>query len=158
MYGVELVRVDDTTVSSSQIRAFLRSGDLAQARALLGRHYDLTGAVEGGSARGRTLGFPTANVCIADRLLPPHGVYAVYATLPSGERRHGVANLGARPTFGQNTPTLEVHLLDWTGDLYGQPLRVAFASKLRDERAFSSSDALRDQIADDIACARATLR
>lgn len=158
VHGVEPVLFGDTPVSSSRIRKSIQRGALDDAAALLGRSYAVSGKVEHGSARGRTLGFPTANVDITGRLLPPHGVYAVRATLPNGEHRAGVANLGARPTFGQHSPTLEVHLLDWTGDLYGQHLAVAFGEQLREERAFDGPDALQRQIGLDIEAARAVLR
>ena len=158
VYNVEPVLVDGVAVSSSRIRAAIQAGELGQARRLLGRRYAIRGVVEQGSARGRTLGFPTANVNVAGRLLPPHGVYAVLATLPDGEVKKAVANLGERPTFGQHPPNLEVHLLDWSGDLYGQPLTVTMTERLRDEQTFANPSALREQIEVDIARARDVLR
>lgn len=158
VYDVEPVLVDNVAVSSSRIRTAIQAGDLVQARALLGRRYTISGIVEEGSARGRTLGFPTANINVEGRLLPPQGVYAVLATLPDGEVRKAVANLGARPTFGQHPPNLEVHLLDWSGDLYGQSLTIAVTDRLRDEQTFASPSALREQIEVDIDRAREALR
>jgi riboflavin kinase/FMN adenylyltransferase len=148
--------VDGTPVSSSAIRAALQRADLDLAARMLGRAYFVEGAVIEGAGRGRTLGFPTANVATDRRLLIPPGVYA--CRLWVGERRHGaVVNLGIRPTFGEKAVTLEAHVLDFAGDLYGRRVRLDFVRQLRDERKFPGIEALRAQIALDLAAARRTL-
>jgi riboflavin kinase/FMN adenylyltransferase len=114
--------------------------------------------VEHGDGRGRTLGFPTANVAVpAELALPPSGVYAVRAGVVGAPLGPAVANLGTRPTFGPGRLALEVHLLDPPGDLYGATLRVAFVARLRDEARFDSLPALAAQIAADVAAARLAL-
>lgn len=140
-------------VSSTRLRAALTAGDLAAVRRLLGGDYCYRGRVVRGEARGRTLGFPTANLLMPER--PPlTGVFAVTTITGDGGRHPSIANVGRRPTFGSGRTVLEVHLLDFTGDLYGQPLTVSFQAKLRDERRFASVDALRAAIADDRTAAR----
>jgi riboflavin kinase/FMN adenylyltransferase len=142
-------------VSSSAVRAALAAGDLAGAAQLLGRGYGMSGRVAHGEKLGRTLGCPTANIVLRRR--PPlAGIYAVAAEL---EETHavlrGVASVGRRPTVQQNAaPLLEVHLLDWNGDLYGRHLRVKFLHKLRDEEKYDGLDALRSAIARDVEQAR----
>jgi len=145
-------------VSSSAIRAHLAAGDLQAAAALLGRPHFLRGTVVGGDQRGRTLGFPTANVESETELLPPRGVYAVSVQI-DGARPHlpAVANLGTRPTFDGSRFLIEVHLLDWSGDLYGRELVVHFAHRLRGEQRFSGPAALIDQLRRDVAEARLRL-
>jgi riboflavin kinase / FMN adenylyltransferase len=141
-------------VSSSRIRAALARGEVAAAAALLGRPHELLGTVITGDQRGRTLGFPTANLVPEGGLLPPNGVYAVRVE----GRGPGVANLGRRPTFdGAGDLRLEVHLLDFAGDLYGERLIVQLVDRIRDERRFDGVDALREQIGCDIAEARRRL-
>ena len=112
--------------------------------------------VEAGARRGRTLGFPTANVGGVTTLLPKDGVYAVRATV-DGVRHAGAANVGPAPTFGVDARTVEVHLLDFAGDLYGRPLDVAFVDRLRDTRRFAGVEELRAQLAADVAAARFVL-
>jgi len=149
--GMAAVALDGETVSSTRIREAVMSGNLDAASQMLGRAYSLAGVVSRGDGVGRQLGFPTANLDVAGLALPPHGVYAVQAR--AGERQyHAVLNLGMRPTLQHPAPQLrlEVHLLDFEGDLYGQELEVAFVEKLRDEKKFSSLRELRDQIARDI--------
>jgi len=144
-------------VSSSVLRRVLGAGDMRRARELLGRWYGLRGRVVVGDRRGRTLGFPTANLHLGRRLLlPPDGVYAVWVPL-DGRRRPGVLNIGERPTFGGARRTVEVHLLDFSGDLYGRWLRVEFVERLRGEKRFAGVDGLRSAIAADIARARDVL-
>ncbi|MFT5459808.1 MAG: riboflavin kinase/FMN adenylyltransferase [Myxococcota bacterium] len=123
---------------------------------MLGRPHRVYGTVVRGDARGRTLGFPTANVQTETALLPPTGVYAVRAEI-DGRPLPGVANLGRRPTFGGGPVTLEVHLLDWTGDLYGAALGVELVERIRGEQVFSSREALVEQIRADVATARLRL-
>jgi len=149
--------VDGRAVSSTLIRTAIAAGDLDGAHRLLGRWPSAFGEVVRGEQRGRQIGFPTANVLPQSPVLPPHGVYAVQVLL-GGDTHAGVANLGVRPTFGAGAPVLEVHLLDWQGDLYGQVLEVCFLTRLRPERKFASVEELREQIARDVASARDLLR
>jgi len=145
--------VDGQPVSSSAIRAALEQGDVERARRYLGRPYALAGEVVAGAGRGRALGVPTANLRPERPVLLPRGVYAAHAETGAG-RYAAVVNIGVRPTFGETTPVVEAHLLDFAGVLYGQRLRLAFAARLRDERRFPDVEALRRQIAEDIAAAR----
>ena len=144
-------------VSSTRLRALLREGDMPGARRLLGRPHALRGRVVMGDQRGRTLGFPTANLHVRPgMLLPPDGVYAVVAEVDGGSHP-GVLNLGVRPTFAGRRRTIEVHLLDFAGDLYRRWLVVELILRLRGEKAFSGPDALRSAIAADVARARDVL-
>jgi riboflavin kinase/FMN adenylyltransferase len=149
--------VDGQPVSSTRIRAAIAGGDLALAHRYLGRFPGAFGTVVRGEARGRRLGFPTANLVPQPGALPPPGVYAVEAIV-DGTAYAGAANLGTRPTFGGGGTLLEVHLLDFRGDLYGRELEVTFRRLLRPEQRFADADALRQQIARDVAAARALLR
>ena len=152
--------LDGAPVSSTAIRAAIARGDLAAAHRFLGRFPGAMGTVVHGEARGRTLGFPTANLVPQPGALPPSGVYAVDAIV-DGAVHPAVANLGVRPTFAGSTTTesrLEVHLLDFHGDLYGRELEVAFRKFLRPERKFADAGELTAQIAVDVAAARAALR
>lgn len=146
-------------VSSTRVRALVAAGDLAGAAEALGRPHEVRGAVVAGDGRGRGLGFPTANVAVPAGLArPPAGVYAVRVGRRGEPLLPGVANLGTRPTFaGGDGETLEVHLLDHPGDLYGEALRVAFVARLRDERRFDGPEDLVRQIRADVAAARAVL-
>ncbi|SDI48024.1 FMN adenylyltransferase /riboflavin kinase [Pseudomonas delhiensis] len=149
------VEVDGMRVSSSRIRKVLADGDLHQAERLLGRPFRLSGRVLHGQKLGRTLGSPTANIQLKRRKAPLNGVYLV-STLVAGQRVNGVANIGTRPSVnGDGRPHLEVHLLDFAGDLYGLHLDVTFHQKLRDEQRFASLEALKAAILADIAAARA---
>lgn len=150
---VEPIEVAGGPVSSTRIRQALENGEAALAAELLGYPYRLLGTVEHGDARGRTLGFPTANLAIpAEKMLPREGVYAVRAC-GDGLRHIGVMNIGPRPTFDRPL-TVEVHLLDFHGDLYGRSLAVDCLAFIRETRAFAGPDALTAQIHRDIACAR----
>ena len=142
-------------VSSTRIREALRTGDLAAAEAMLGRHHAVVGTVVHGRQLGRQLGLPTANLGLSDVQLPPDGVWVVEVVESDGTVHRGVANLGTRPTVDGQHRTLEAHLLDFDRDLYGQVLEVRFLAKLRDERRFPSLDSLRGQIADDVEQTRA---
>lgn len=144
-------------ISSTRIREALRAGDIATASALLGRPWRVDGAVVHGEARGRTIGFPTANLTLGDQLSPRHGVYAVRADLGDGVWRAGVANFGRTPTTGERAPLLEVNVFDWAGDLYGRRIEVAFHAFLRPEQKFDSFPALVAQIAADADEARTLL-
>jgi riboflavin kinase/FMN adenylyltransferase len=159
-FGVDRVgpvTVDDGVVSSSDIRRAIATGDVVRAERLLGRRYRLRGRVVVGERRGRTIGFPTANLHVAACVLvPAHGVYAVRAHTPDAVHP-AVLNVGIRPTFGEARRTIEAHLLDWQGDLYGRWVELEFVARLRDERRFDGPAALRDAIAADVARARVVL-
>jgi riboflavin kinase/FMN adenylyltransferase len=145
-------------ISSSRVRDALEAGDIWAAEALLGRPFFVEGQVVAGAARGRTLGFPTANLAPENETLPAAGVYACWCRVEDGARSlPAVANVGRRPTFGAGGLGIEVHLLDWIGDIYGRRLRVAFAQRLRDERPFPSVAALVEQIRSDVVHARRVL-
>jgi riboflavin kinase/FMN adenylyltransferase len=151
---------DGVTYSSTMIRDFLMRGEPARASALLGRFWEIEGRVEHGDERGRTIGFPTANVAIGEYIVPALGVYAVRAGVDEGTEtvwRDGAANLGRRPTVDGQSLTLEAHLFDFAGDLYGRHLRVALVERLRPEKKFDGLDALKAQIARDCADARRIL-
>lgn len=155
------VTVDGGEVfSSSNIRRYLKEGAPDQAALLLGRPWEIDARVLDGDRRGRTLGFPTANLGLDDYLVPAHGVYAVRAALADGDAlawHDGVANLGRRPTVDGTRLLLEAHLFDFTGDLYGRHLRVQLIEYLRQEKKFDGLAALQAQIARDCARARAAL-
>lgn len=152
------IAAGEDRVSSSVVRRLLAAGDVRGARRLLGRAHVLRGRVVRGDQRGRTIGFPTANLHGKPGvLLPSDGVYAVHALLPDGRRVPAVLNVGQRPTFGTLRRTVEAHLLDWQGDLYGRWLRVALVDRLRGEQRFDGIEALRAAIAADVARARTLL-
>jgi len=144
--------VDGKPVSSSRIRGEVLAGRVDVAQTLLGRPYRLIGVVSRGAARGRTLGFPTANLEQTDNLVPGDGVYAVRVE-HEGRIWPGAANVGPNPTFGEHARKIETHLIGFAGDLYGQTLRVDFLRKLRDPRPFKSIDELKAQIQSDLAAA-----
>jgi riboflavin kinase/FMN adenylyltransferase len=146
--------------SSTNIRNFLKEGRVREAARILGRPWEIEGRVQQGDQRGRTIGFPTANIALGNYLRPALGVYAVRAGIDFGLRtewRPGVANLGRRPTFGKLDDLLEVHLFDFSGDLYNKHLRVALVDFLRPERKFDGLAALTAQIAVDAGDARRIL-
>jgi riboflavin kinase/FMN adenylyltransferase len=144
--------------SSTAIRTALTAGDVATAARLLGRPFSVDGRVRHGDKRGRTIGFPTANLALGPCLPPAYGVYAVRVGGIGSASVNGVANLGVRPTAGGDpAPRLEVHLFDFDGDLYGRRLRVSFAHFLRAEQKFADFAALKAQIARDADAARALL-
>ena len=142
--------------SSTSIREALRAGWPSEAAELLGRAWEIEGTVEQGDKRGRTIGFPTANVALGEHLRPRFGVYAVRALI-DGVWRNGVANLGRRPTIGKLQENFEVHVFDFDGDLYGKTLRAALVDFIRPEMKFSGLDQLKAQIAADANAARAIL-
>lgn len=154
---VEPVRLEGGIVSSTRIREALRAGDLALSERLLGRRYGVGGDVAMGEQRGRRLGFPTLNVITArEKLLPQDGIYACWVTA-NGSRHASATSLGTRPTFGPGPRTLECHLLDFEGDLYGSNVTVTFVSRLRDELRFDDARTLVAQIARDVEETRAVL-
>jgi riboflavin kinase/FMN adenylyltransferase len=149
-----------TVYSSTAIRELLIAGKPRDAALLLGRPWEIEGHVQQGDQRGRTIGFPTANLRLGTYLQPALGVYAVRAGIDRGERtawHDGVANLGRRPTFGGTEARLEVHLFDFAGDLYGRHLRVELVEFLRPEQRFAGIEALTAQIVRDAARARELL-
>ena len=153
------VLLDGAPVSSTRIREAIAQHKFDVAAKLLGRSYAVTGKVVAGDRRGRTIGFPTANLTEVEQLLPPRGVYAVRARVAGNLTKYkAVMNLGRRPTFTSNgSDSLEVHILDFDADLYEQKLWVSDMIWLRDEQAFPDADALKAQIAEDAARARAIL-
>ncbi|MEK7356430.1 MAG: riboflavin kinase, partial [Bdellovibrionota bacterium] len=153
------VKVGDVLVSSTRIRQAVEDGDVALARALLGREFYLTGLVERGAGRGRRLGIPTANLRSTAELVPKRGVYAAWATVRGG-RFKAVVNNGLNPTFtpGLQTLSVEAHLLGFDDDVYGEPLRLDFVQRLRDEVKFASVDELVARIRLDIAEGERLLR
>jgi riboflavin kinase/FMN adenylyltransferase len=171
-YGFDVTFIEPVTgpdgvaFSSTRIRELLGSGRPADAAQLLGRFWEIEGRVEPGDKRGRTIGFPTANLGLDDYIRPATGVYAMRAGLdrPAGDGGDvetvwfdGVANLGRRPTFGGDDLLLEAHLFDFEEDIYGQHLRVALIEYLRPETRFDGIDALKAQIAEDATRARELL-
>ena len=152
--NLHTIKHADERVSSTRIREALARGDLEQARHLLGRPYRICGRVAHGDKRGRTIGFPTANIHLHRRVSPVTGVYAVWVCGVGDDALPAVANVGKRPTVGGVDSRLEVHLFDFDGDLYGAHLQVEFWLKLRDEQRFESFNALKEQIARDAAAAR----
>ncbi|MBK1647030.1 bifunctional riboflavin kinase/FAD synthetase [Rhabdochromatium marinum] len=149
------VRTDNERISSTRVRAALAAGDLDQARQLLGRPYCLHGRVAHGDQRGRTLGFPTANLRLHRHATPISGVYAVLVHGLTPQPLTGVANVGNRPTVDGLDSRLEVHLFDFDQDIYGAHIRVEFCARLRDEQKFPSLAALCEQISRDSVAARA---
>src|SRR5712691_7365043 len=152
---IDPVRYKEFVVSSTRIRRLVSEGRVDEAGALLGHQYSIEGHVVHGDHRGRELGFPTANLCTENELLPPHGVYA---TTTTSDRivRPSVTNIGVRPTVDQSgKTTIETHVFDIDRVLYGSDVRVGFVQRLRDERTFESLDALKKQIATDCSRARA---
>jgi riboflavin kinase/FMN adenylyltransferase len=144
-------------VSSSRIREALRSGDCAAAERLLTRPFAIEGVVEHGDKRGRTLGYPTANLSLGNYLRPRFGIYAVRGRLADGTRLGGVANLGIRPTFDPPRELFEPYFFDFAGDLYGQRIEVELIEHLRDEQRFDGLEALKEQMRSDEANARRVL-
>jgi riboflavin kinase / FMN adenylyltransferase len=144
------VRLRGQRVSSSRIRELLVRGRINLARRMLGRPYGVAGRVERGKERGRTLGFPTANLHPHNRVIPANGVY-VTGTLIGGQWRRSVTNVGTRPTFETETePSIESFVINWSGDLYGKVIRVRFLHRLRAERKFNSLEQLQAQIEKDV--------
>jgi riboflavin kinase/FMN adenylyltransferase len=140
-------------IGSAAIRAALQAGDLAGARDRLGRDPSVDGRIVHGFHRGAPLGIPTANLRVRDLVLPADGVYAVRARL-QGRDLQGVANIGFNPTFGNRVRSVETHLFDFSGDVYGERLEIAFVARLRGEQKFAGVEPLLAQIRSDIAAAR----
>jgi riboflavin kinase / FMN adenylyltransferase len=153
--GIPPVRVNGNIVSSTAIRRAVEAGDLAKAAEILGREYTILGTVTGGEKLGHKIGFPTANLSAHSEQFPPNGVYFAEAWI-DGVLYHGVVNLGYRPTVSHGAPQriLEIHLLDFQRDIYGQDVELRFVRYLRPERKFDSLDALARQIDLDVRQAR----
>lgn len=157
VHRVEPFLLNGEVVSSTRIRAALNAGDIAAANRLLGYPYGLRGPIVEGDRRGRTIGFPTANINVDPRrMLPSHGVYVCRAVL-NGVTYGAVANVGVRPTFDGTRRTVEAYLLDFSGEVYGEELRLMFLHRLRGEQKFDGIAALVAQITCDVAAARAWL-
>ncbi len=157
--AVDLITADGSAnlISSSRVRERLRQGDVSAAREMLGRSYALDGRVVRGEGRGRTIGVPTANLSVWDeQLAPGNGVYATWAIL-GDERYLAATNIGQRPTFAGDKVTVEAHLLDFNGDLYGETIELQFEQRLRAERRFDGLDDLVAQIEKDITVTRRIL-
>ena len=149
-------KLEGEAIKSSRIRALLQEGNVDEANRLLGYAYLATGAVVEGDKRGRTIGFPTANIALPPNKVLPVGVFAVTAETGGGTFG-GMANVGPRPSFPDAPPSLEVHLFDFSGDLYGQRVTVSFKHLLRGQKKFAGLEALKAQLSDDRARARAYL-
>lgn len=154
-HGFEVTEVPERTVSgeaisSTRIRSLIaETGDVSDAARLLGRHYSLSGEVIRGDGRGRTIGYPTANIDLHPRkLVPARGVYAVDVKIETGKHM-GMMNIGTRPTFGREGLVAEVHLINFSGDLYGDTIQVDFLKRLRDEQKFESVEDLKRQLSED---------
>ena len=151
---IDAVRYKDFVGSITRIRRLVQEGRVDEAGALLGHHYFIDGEVARGAGRGRTIGFPTANLRTSNDLLPPAGVYATTLTV-DGLVLPSITNIGMRPTFGDvERPVVESHVFDMDRDLYGRTLRLSFVQRMRDERSFPDVDALRAQIEADCRSAR----
>jgi riboflavin kinase/FMN adenylyltransferase len=157
--GIMLVG-DDVPVSSTRIRELLGAGDMDEAAELLGRPHEVRGVVDHGDGRGRRLGFPTANIAVpSEILLPADGIYAGWYERPAGDVHAAAISVGRRPTFHADAEhsLLEAYLLDFEGDLYGEPAKVRFVTRLRGEQKFDSADALVAQISKDVEATREAL-
>lgn len=152
------IQLAGVPVSSTRIRQAIALGNLEEATACLGRHYQLSSIVVHGAGRGKKLGFPTANLNVGFAQLPPYGVYAVVVQF-EGSFYQGVANIGLRPTLesSSSSPVVEVHLFDFVGDLYGKEMSVELVKFLRSEKKFATLDELQNQILSDVEEARKIL-
>jgi riboflavin kinase/FMN adenylyltransferase len=155
--AVPQVTLDGERISSGRVREALVEGDTRTATRMLTRDYAIQGVVEAGDARGRELGYPTANLELGDYQRPKYGIYAVRVTLDDGSEHPGVASLGVRPTFDPPRELLEAHLFEFDGDLYGRTIEVALHAYIREERKFDSADALVAEMREDEAKARQLL-
>ena len=157
--GIEVIQADALAgekVSSSKIRSLISLGEIEKANAMLGYPYFLTGEVTGGKQIGRQIGFPTANLLLPEqKILPACGVYAVWVIMPDGTKRGGMLCIGHRPTIESNGElSIEVHIFDFNGNLYGKQICLDFIGNLREERHFASLEELQQQLAIDAAAAR----
>jgi riboflavin kinase / FMN adenylyltransferase len=155
--AVAPVMFEGDRISSTRIRQAIHDGNLDEAARMLGRRYSVSGEVVKGDQLGRQLGFPTANIATGNLQLPPDGVWSVRVNDAAGRYRDGVANLGVRPTVGGTRRLLEVHLMDFSGEIYGENLEVCFHQQLRTEMKFPTLEALKERIAKDVQAARESL-
>lgn len=161
-YGYKVERldpviIDDAVVSSTRIRDMVEEGNVWDVRPILGRFYQVRGQVVHGMNRGgKLLGFPTANILLDDELFPKKGVYAIRVEV-DGKVYPGVANIGNNPTFGNDSVSVEAHILDFSKDIYGETIRVHFIQRIRSEKKFSGLDELKARINRDIELAKAIL-
>ena len=160
-FGVDTVspfEFEGEVVSSTRVRTLIREGQIELAARLLSRPFSISGIVEKGDQRGREIGFPTANFSAPERVVPPFGVYAVEVELEETSKCIGVMNYGSRPTVSDEPARFEVHLFDFSGDLYGQNIKVDVRSKIRDEKKFETLDELVTQIGKDCDVAKGLLQ
>jgi len=150
------VKVDGIEVSSTRVREAIAAGDLRGAARLLGRYHFLRGPVVRGRERGRTIGFPTANLASETECIPPDGVYATRVILDDGAYP-AIANIGMRPTFSESERSIEAHIFDFTRDIYGMRIKLELVERVRAERKFDNADALKAQIALDVSKVREIL-
>jgi riboflavin kinase / FMN adenylyltransferase len=150
------VKIDGIEVSSTKVREAITTGDMHRASRLLGRHHFLSGPVVRGRERGRTIGFPTANLASETECIPPDGVYATRVILDDGAYP-SITNVGMRPTFAESARSIEAHIFDFTRDIYGQRIKLELVERIRAERKFDTPDALKAQIALDLGKAREIL-
>ena len=151
-HGIEVIAAEELKdISSSAIRKAVNNGDMEKACEMLGRPYSITSEVKSGQSIGRALGFPTANMAIDEKIaIPKNGAYASIVRLPDGTKHPAMVNIGVRPTLGRgNQRVIEVHILNWEGDLYGKEITVRFLKRLRDEKKFNSIDELKRQLIKD---------
>ncbi|MFO7737053.1 MAG: bifunctional riboflavin kinase/FAD synthetase [Desulfatiglandaceae bacterium] len=154
VHEVKPIHIKNKLVSSTSIRKLIQEGNLGEAKALLGRDYQISGTVVRGKSRGgKLLGFPTANLELIDELTPKSGVYAV-TVLMNGKTYKGVTNIGFNPTFGNGVLSVETHILDFSEDVLGKSIKINFIQRLREEKKYASIHELAEQIALDIAQAR----
>ena len=146
VYRFDAFKENGDVVSSSRIREAVRAGRIQEANALLDHDHQVVGRVEHGDGRGKKLGYPTANIVPETALIPADGVYVVWLERPNGDRRYGIANIGTRPTFDLKERTIEVHLWDFNGDLYGEEVRVGWMERIRGEKRFDSHEELVQRI------------
>jgi len=156
--AIPLVQTENSAITSTRIRDALMLGNVGEAQALLGRPYRITGEVIHGDARGRMIGFPTANIDVWEsQVLPSHGVYAGYAAIDN-QRFMAVTNIGVRPTFEGQTVRIEAHILDFAQEVYGENIAFEFVEKLRGEKKFNGLEELIAQIREDVALTRTILK
>jgi riboflavin kinase/FMN adenylyltransferase len=153
---IGMQHLEDEPIKSSHIRRLLEAGDVVTARKFLGYSYQATGTVTEGDKRGRTIGYPTANLNLAPEKALPQGVFSVRVRVPQGVFT-GMANVGTRPSFETNPPSLEAHLFDFDDNLYGADMTVSFEHYLRGQKAFSGLDELKAQLAADAEAAKLSL-
>src|SRR5271155_2512275 len=150
------VKIDGIEISSTKVREAITTGDMHRASRLLGRYHFLSGPVVRGRERGRTIGFPTANLASETECIPPDGVYATRVILDDGAYP-SITNVGMRPTFAESARSIEAHIFDFTRDIYGQRIKLELVERIRAERKFDTPDALKAQIALDLSKAREIL-